>query len=351
MSAQTNGNPPQASAAADLTGDALRDKLERRLSEACAELWDSFVDPREAYWDDDGSWLPLAMPGGRGAGFQSLFVNEQQLREIRIECRLLAATNEFAINGHENRISYLVGQGHTYRAAVRKGHAPDPGLVAEAQEVLDAFLLNSKWHRRQAEIVRRLDRDGEVFLRFFVDSAGATTVRFAEPDQVVTPPDRVDDPAASFGILTDSEDVETVRAYFVDGRSVAAADMQHRKANVDVNVKRGLPLFFPVRKNLRRADKLLRNMSVVAEIQSAIALIRKHQGGRKAAFSNSPPLRPILPSLRLVAVARLVIGDLDPGRSSTLRVESITTFPPPASMPLVMSRFCRQSCALFRAGW
>ncbi len=48
---------------------------------------------------------------------------------------------------------------------------------------------------------------------------------------------------------------------------------------VDANVKRGLPLFFPVRKNLRRAEKLLRNMSVVAEIQSAIALIRKHQGG------------------------------------------------------------------------
>jgi capsid protein len=46
-------------------------------------------------------------------------------------------------------------------------------------------------------------------------------------------------------------------------------------------VKRGIPLFFPVRKNLRRAEKLLRNMSVVAEIQSAIALIRKHRGATK----------------------------------------------------------------------
>ena len=43
-------------------------------------------------------------------------------------------------------------------------------------------------------------------------------------------------------------------------------------------MKRGLPLYTPVRKNLRRAEKLLRNMSVVAEIQSAIALIRKHRG-------------------------------------------------------------------------
>jgi hypothetical protein len=44
-------------------------------------------------------------------------------------------------------------------------------------------------------------------------------------------------------------------------------------------VRRGLPLFYPVRKNLRRAEKLLRNMSVVTEIQSAIALIRKHRQG------------------------------------------------------------------------
>ena len=47
---------------------------------------------------------------------------------------------------------------------------------------------------------------------------------------------------------------------------------------MDANVKRGLPLYYPVRKNLRRVEKLLRNMSVVAEIQSAIALIRKHRG-------------------------------------------------------------------------
>ena len=73
-------------------------------------------------------------------------------------------------------------------------------------------------------------------------------------------------------------DVETVLGYYVDGELVEAGDVQHRRANVDFNVKRGLPLYTPVRKNLRRAEKLLRNMSVVAEIQSAIALIRKHRG-------------------------------------------------------------------------
>ncbi|MBL9123582.1 MAG: phage portal protein, partial [Planctomycetaceae bacterium] len=85
--------------------------------------------------------------------------------------------------------------------------------------------------------------------------------------------------ACSLGIRTEPDDVESVLAYFVDGEEVPAGDIQHRKGNVDANVKRGIPLFYPVQKNLRRAEKLLRNMSVVAEIQSAIALIRRHRGG------------------------------------------------------------------------
>src|SRR5690606_4554692 len=38
--------------------------------------------------------------------------------------------------------------------------------------------------------------------------------------------------------------------------------------------------------NLRRAEKLLRNMSAVAEIQSAIALIRKHRAGTSSGIEN-----------------------------------------------------------------
>ena len=80
-----------------------------------------------------------------------------------------------------------------------------------------------------------------------------------------------------FGILTDRDDAETALGYWIDGRFVESGEIQHRKSNVDATAKRGLPLFHPVRKNLRRAEKLLRNMSVVSEIQSAIAIIRKHR--------------------------------------------------------------------------
>ncbi len=257
-------------------------RLESRLLEAFDSLWDNFVDPAEPYYDQDGSrWNPLGGGSGAGGAAGVAFANEQQLREIRDQCRALAVSNEFAINGHENRVSYIVGTGHAYRAAARPGREVSLGLLAAVQGVLDEFIKTSHWHRRQQEIMHRRDRDGEVFLRFFPDADGTLRVRFVEPDQVSAPPERMSDPAASFGVQTEADDVETVLGYWIDGRWVEASQIQHRKANVDANVKRGLPLFYPVRKNLRRAEKLLRNMSVVAEIQSAIAVIRKHSAGTK----------------------------------------------------------------------
>ncbi|MBN1909758.1 MAG: phage portal protein [Pirellulales bacterium] len=259
------------------------DRWEKRLLEAFDEMWDGFVDPADALVDGDGTcWTPL---GGKTNG-GSVCATPQQLEAVRNQCRALAMGNEFAINGHENRISYLVGSGHAYRAAARRGLRPEEAPVDEVQNVLDEFVRVNRWRQRQQEIVRRRDRDGEVFLRLFQSPDGISRVRFVEPGQVATPTDRADDPAATLGILTDPADVETVRGYFIDGQLVDAAEIQHRKANVDANVKRGLPLFYPVRKNLRRAEKLLRNMSVVAEIQSAIALIRKHHAGTKTSVQQ-----------------------------------------------------------------
>jgi capsid protein len=251
--------------------------LERRLLEVFDELWDGFVDPADALYDVDGTrWNTLGRTTPPGVTSGIPFIDELQLAEIRAQCRALAAGNEFAINGHENRISYIVGTGHAYRAVARKGRTVPESLLSGVQAVLDEFARINHWHKRQQEIVLRKDRDGECFLRFFTAADGMTRVRFVEPDQVSAPADRVGDASANFGVQTDPADVETVIGYWIDGRWVDADEIQHRKANVDANVKRGLPLFYAVRKNLRRAEKLLRNMSVVSEIQSAIAIIRKH---------------------------------------------------------------------------
>lgn len=261
--------------------------LEQRLETAYEQLLDSLVDPRDAWYDDDGSrWVTLGAAGEGRDCVGMAYRSEAELADIRAQCRALAVSNEFAINGHENRVNYIVGFGHNYRAVPRKHTSAPVEMAAAVQGVLDEFIRQNQWHRRQQELLLRLDRDGEALLRFFVAGDGSTRVRFVEPAQVSTPQDRASEPQHSFGVHTDRDDVETVYGYWIDGQYVDAAEIQHRKANVDQNVKRGLPLFYPVRKNLRRAEKLLRNMSVVAEIQSAIALIRRHRQGNRATLQQ-----------------------------------------------------------------
>jgi len=261
----------------------MSETMLQQLESAYYDLYDRLVDPREAFDDGDGeAWQPLGSAAFGERATVAGVRNEQELADLRAQCRRLAVTNEFAINGHENRVSYIVGVGHQYRAAARHGADVPIAVVRETQGVIDQFLRENAWHARQQEIVRRRDRDGEVFLRFFLSADGITRVRFVEPGQISTPASLVDDPASTLGIHTDPRDVETALAYFVDGEAVDAGEIQHRKANVDANVKRGLPLYYPVLKNLRRAEKLLRNMSTLAEIQSAIAFIRRHRAAARS---------------------------------------------------------------------
>jgi hypothetical protein len=262
--------------------DRRKYEAEVKLLEAVTSYYDNVVDPLDALRDDDTGelWPMIGAPNTGSESKVGLACSEGELAAIRRECRLLAVQNPFAINGHENRVSYIVGTGHTYTAAARKGEEVAPELLQEVQVVVDEFIEENGWHKRQQEIMRRRDRDGECFLRFFADPSGLIRVRFVEPIEVSQPTSGGE--KDTFGIRTDPDDVETVLGYWVNGTLVDAAEIQHRKVNVDCNVKRGLPTFYPVRKNLRRAEKLLRNMTVVAEIQTAIALIRKHKGGTAA---------------------------------------------------------------------
>ena len=259
-----------------------------RLLEIFDRLADNLVDPAEPLDDADGTrWSMVA--GGLAQESAVPFASERQLAEIRAECRALAVSNEFAINGHENRISYVVGPGHAYRAAAKPGGRCPASLVAEVQAVLDEFVHVNRWRRRQQEIIRRCDRDGEAFLRFFVDSAGMTHVRFIEPEQVAAPRGSQSDPSTTFGIRTDAADVETVRGYCVDGAWIGAEWVQHRKANVDGNVKRGLPLYYPVRKNSAALSSC--NMSAVAEISRRSPSSASTASARGRSSTSSKPVR------------------------------------------------------------
>ena len=250
-------------------------RLEKSLMESFLEWDDSAIDPMEPYRDANGEyWRPIA--AFSASGRHDAIFDEAYLSSLREQSRNLVLTNEFAINAIENRINYIIGVGHKYHAIPFEESEHD--LAEQVQDCLDRFCEENQWSRRHQEMIRRLDRDGEAFVRFFSDTDGSTRIRFVEPTQVSCPKDYQQDGNHSFGIHADSHDVETIHGYWIDGEYVSSREIQHRKANVDSNVKRGLPLLFPVRKNFKRIEKLLRNMSIVAEIQSAIALVRKHTG-------------------------------------------------------------------------
>ena len=265
----------------------LLEGLNRQLEEHLSVLGD-LIDPKDALRGPDGElWLPLTVTGT--TGFAEL-ITDAHLAQAREIGRTLAMHNEFAISGHENRISYTVGWGFTYKATAKSDENPSPELIKDVQRIVDEFIKVNRWHHKQQEIVYRRDRDGECFLRFFAPDDGILRVRFIEPERVVTPSSGEKD--RTLGVETDPDDIETVVAYWLaDGfggtaQQIPAEQIQHRKRNVDSSCKRGWPTFVPVRKNLQRAAKILRNMNAVAEIQSAIAIVRKHAQATKTATAE-----------------------------------------------------------------
>lgn len=275
--------------------------VNERLMESFS-LLDNYVDPRDAFNDDGKTWIPLGSDQAHWDKHYGVpFTTQDDHDRIRAYCRLMANENEFAAGELETRVSYIVGTGHVYSVEPKdEDDILSDADRANVMEVVDEFLDENKWHRRQQEIQRRLDRDGEVFLRFFQVARQANAsadgvseqprrsikVRFVEPSQVRTPPNLANDPAATFGIRTDPDDVETIEFYYVDGDPIDAKEIQHRKRNVDCNVKRGLPLLYQSKQSLPQAPKVIRNASVATEIQVAVGMIRKHAAASQSAVQS-----------------------------------------------------------------
>jgi capsid protein len=248
-----------------------------RALESSLEVWDKFVSfDHDELLDGDGrevwSRIGLADPGSVAAAYTS----EAGLESVRGIGRHLATKNEFAINGHENRVSYIVGQGHQYRVEALPGEEPPEELLDQVRAWLKNWVKANHWKRRQQETRQRIDRDGEAFLRFFPHTDGLLRVRFVEPEKIKTPDREQSNPRVKFGIGFDKDDAETPEVYFVDGEPIDAGEIQRRTENVDLASPRGLSLFYPVQGNLRRAEKYLINLSHMGASRAAIGWIEKH---------------------------------------------------------------------------
>lgn len=261
-------------------------ELESALIQSNFDALD-LVNPNDAYLDPSTGemWLPL----GAGSDVDNItapFRTEMELRLIRQRARITALKNPYAKNLLNSITAFTVGKGHKYTATMRKNVPPNEQAVAKqhakrVQRYLDKLLKMNKWPRRQRQTVWRYHRDGEVFIRIFYQEDGFALYRFVEPAEVSTTEEWSQDENASFGIITDEEDVETVEFYIINGEKVPVEEVQHRKANVDMNMKRGLSTLFTIREHLDRALKLLRNMSITVANQTAMTMFRHHKATGK----------------------------------------------------------------------
>lgn len=273
----------------------IQEQLAARLSdEQAAKLLESFdlslnyVPPRDTTSPDGTKWVSIGMGGiDKSPTDYSRITSETELQAVRDECRNLATENPFAIGFHENMVNYVIGDGDKPTIVAKKGEEIDDATLKPIQDILDEWMYDHDWVTNQQEAVRRYDRDGEFFRRFFRTGDGDLAVRFVEPNHITTPPNHPE-PHYSFGVETDPDDVLTTEAFWLktslesDFERVPADEMQHVKANVDQNVKRGLPTTWAMREQLTDASALLKNISVTSQIQTSIALIRRHMGGTAA---------------------------------------------------------------------
>jgi len=284
-----------------------------KLAEDYCDMFDRLVDMSEVQrFGDPGENTTLPGVTEAGTAYSRAliypgatafaYVNEMELRQIRARSRVFGQTNPYAIGAGRNRVAYVVGSGHTYQVLPRDADNTDEELLNDCRKALEDFRKRNQWSKRQKETVRRLDRDGERFLRLFVDTeSGELNVRFVEPLEVQNPPDKTSADGVYFGIefakIGEGFDIETAVRYFLVKigalgesiglrESVPANEMQHLKANVDMTWPRGLPTWHALQGHLQDAVRTLKATGKIVEFRARIGMIRRHINGTKAAVQS-----------------------------------------------------------------
>jgi len=147
------------------------------------------------------------------------------------------------------------------------------------QEFWDEFEVINKFIRRQKEIVRRTLRDGECFIRYFVDvKEGTTKIRFIEPSEITDQSGKY-----SHGIQTDPDDIETPINYYrsKDGKLlevIPAKEIQHIKILADSNVKRGTSFLYTVMPLIKKYEEWLNDRIILNKVRNCVALVISMEG-------------------------------------------------------------------------
>lgn len=281
------------------SGHIVRDQMRMQISKEANNntITAKIQDGEENF----NGWLPLQGNIDRPYSF-----NLVQLQFIRRETRSMCIGNDIAQNVVKHYQNHIVGDGLIYEL-IKKDDGTDPKLAAQAKPEPIVKTLIANWEKfevannfnaRLANIVERGLRDGEVPIRFFAGDAGkAPKMRFVDPLFI--------DPGVSnskstvynryeqaYGVKTAPDDIETIIGYWFNSALdvsqtgtpalIPAEQMLFIKRNTDYEFPRGIPDFWSILTQIRRIEKIVTNTSVLVQIQSAIALIRKHKNQTQA---------------------------------------------------------------------
>jgi len=156
------------------------------------------------------------------------------------------------------------------------------------QEAWDSFVKTNTWSLREKEMVRRVFRDGEVFMRFFTDKeTGGVKARFVRANNIKNPTNDKDmkkEENVSYGIGTDKDDIEVPLTYYYcgkDGNRIAAIpanEIMHIKILTDSDMKRGMSFLLISMKMLKKYAGWMDDRIALNQVRSAIALIKQVEG-------------------------------------------------------------------------
>lgn len=280
-------------------GHIVRDEIRRQIGkEASGNTITAKIQDGEENFD---KWLPLHGNINRPYSF-----NLVQLQDIRRESRSVCIGNDIAQNVVKHYQNHIVGDGLIYEL-IKKDDGTDPKIAAQAKPKPIVKTLIANWEKfeiansfnaRLTNIVERGLRDGEVPIRFFEGAAGkAPKMRFVDPlfiDPGVnrSPNSQYSEYEQMYGVKTSPSDIEDIIGYWYNAtldtaqtqepKLISADSMLFIKRNTDYEFPRGIPDFWSILTQIRRIEKIVTNTSVLVQIQSAIALIRKHKNQTQA---------------------------------------------------------------------
>jgi hypothetical protein len=213
----------------------------------------------------------------------------------RLQAKYLCETNPNAAGILLGLKNYICGSGSQIDFATVDGEEPPKQLTTRLNKFINRFKRYNRWKGQlERDLVMRLVRDGEAFIRFYPQPDGVTRIQFIEPMMIAPPMGESHTGPWSFGIYTPDDDAAHPTAYCIHdirdwigpfaGRDeiVPSTHIVHIKINVPTNCKRGVSSFYAAGQELIGAHRLRYTTRESEIVRACIAYIIKGPEGAGA---------------------------------------------------------------------